>query len=109
MDILLFNIFNNYSECLFCGNVLVRKNTAIKFCDACCGNILEINGKLKQLLDTPFFLTEENNISVLEKRLGIKSRKDFKEWAKKNHPDKGGHPEIFRKVSQLVDKRYPRI
>lgn len=97
----LLNVFLKHSECLFCGDIIPR-NIHIKFCGNCCEHILNINAKLihiGRLL---------NKTSVLETRLGIKSRKDFRRWAVLNHPDKGGNPEIFRKVSQLVERQYPK-
>jgi hypothetical protein len=106
----IFRIFNSWSTCMFCGGTVDTSN--IKFCNICCKNILGINDHLiririaiddlkkPQLIDKP---------GVLSTRLGIKCRKDFKEWAKRNHPDKGGNPEIYRKVSQLVDRKFPRV
>ena len=100
MDV-IFRILNNFSSCLFCGKILTSHASHIKFCQDCCKNILFINDHLK-------LITKKNHHNVLETRLGIKSRRDFGKWAIHNHPDKGGNPEIFRKVLQLVDIKYPK-
>lgn len=39
---------------------------------------------------------------------GITSRRDFVRWALRNHPDKGGNTEVFQRISNCVDKSYPR-
>ena len=99
----LLNMFLNYSECLLCGTI-VPKNMHIKFCMNCCRNIININDKL--IIIGRNFDTKRSK--VLETRLGITCRKDFHKWAARNHPDKGGNPEIFRKVCQLVERKYPK-
>lgn len=97
----LLNVLLNHSECLFCGDI-IPSNIHIKFCATCCSNIININAKLIRI----GVLTKAH--SVLQTRLGINSRKDFHKWAVRNHPDKGGDPNIFRKVSQLVERQYPK-
>ena len=37
--------------------------------------------------------------------LKITNRSSFRTWALKNHPDKGGNEELFKKVSDLYDKK----
>jgi hypothetical protein len=37
---------------------------------------------------------------------GINSRKDFLMWSLKNHPDKGGKEDVFKRVSNWVDIVY---
>lgn len=96
----LLNMFLKYSECLLCG-ARVPRNIHIKFCMNCCRNIININDRL-------IIIGRTQRSSVLETRLGIKCRKDFHKWAARNHPDKGGNPEIFRKVTQLVERKYPK-
>jgi len=100
---MFLNYSLNYSECLLCG-ALVPRNIHIKFCMNCCSNIININNKL--IIIERIFDTKRSN--VLETRLGITCRKDFHKWAARNHPDKGGNPEIFRKVCQLVERKYPK-
>lgn len=100
----LFSVFNSWSTCMFCGGTVDNSN--IKFCNICCKNILGIND---QLLRIRFVFDNKPKVSVLSTRLGIKCRKDFKEWSKHNHPDKGGNPDIYIKVSQLVDRNFPKI
>lgn len=99
----VLNMFLNHSACMFCGGV-IPKNIHIKFCSTCCRNILNINDRLIIIVNRAGI----KKTSVLETRLGITSRKDFHKWAIQNHPDKGGHPEIFRKVTQLVERKYPK-
>ena len=48
----------------------------------------------------------KKNIDILVKELGIQTPHDceaikklYKRWALKNHPDKGGNTELFRKVA----------
>lgn len=36
----------------------------------------------------------------------IYSKKDYKEWSKRNHPDKGGDTRIFTEVTNLVRDRF---
>jgi hypothetical protein len=38
------------------------------------------------------------------KTIGITSKKSWKEWALRNHPDKGGNSEEFAVISDCVDK-----
>lgn len=35
----------------------------------------------------------------------INSKKDLKEWARKNHPDKGGDTKIFQEVYDMAEKK----
>lgn len=44
------------------------------------------------------------NCPELLRRLGILSVRDFKKWALKNHPDKGGDETLFKEVSNCVDE-----
>ena len=37
--------------------------------------------------------------------LGIRTRGDYRKWAIKNHPDKGGDTEVFAKVTAAIGKR----
>ena len=106
MDVLL-NIFTTYSTCLTCGANLETRNAYVKFCGRCCTNISSINAQLKHILSYSFTSSRARG-NVLENRLGIRCRKDFREWARINHPDKGGNSEIFRKVTQLVEQKYPK-
>ena len=39
--------------------------------------------------------------------LEIKSRRDFKKWAKTNHPDKGGDSAVFQRVNECVIRMFP--
>ena len=50
----------------------------------------------------------QQNQDILTK-LNIKSHKDFKIWASKGHPDKGGDLKVFQDVSYEVRKKYPII
>lgn len=104
----LLSLFTNYNFCLFCGCRLNQTldSNIIKFCSECCSSILKINGQLnniKLLFDCP-----QKSKNVLKKRFNISSRKDFKEWAIYNHPDKGGDDQIFLKVMKLVNIKYPK-
>ena len=38
------------------------------------------------------------------KTIGITSKKSWREWALRNHPDKGGNPQEFAVISDCVDK-----
>ena len=38
------------------------------------------------------------------KEVGIKTKKEFREWAKSHHPDKGGDATFFRLVKQAVEE-----
>jgi len=48
-------------------------------------------------------IPEIKEITLLD-FLGIKTSRDFRWWALRNHPDKGGDLETFQDVSNLVDK-----
>ena len=58
--------------------------------------------------------TESSNIdgtdcfecSELLKKYNIKTLKDFRIWALKNHPDKGGETDTFAKVSSCADEYF---
>jgi outer membrane biosynthesis protein TonB len=39
--------------------------------------------------------------------LEIKSRRDFKKWARTNHPDKGGDSALFQRVNECVLRIFP--
>ena len=40
--------------------------------------------------------------------MGIRSNKDFKKWAVKNHPDKGGDSATFARVSSMADRVFSK-
>lgn len=47
-----------------------------------------------------------NNCSHLLSLHNIDNLKDFKRWAYRHHPDKGGARDVFREVSNCVDMHY---
>jgi hypothetical protein len=49
---------------------------------------------------------EKKKASELLDMFGINSRKDFLLWSLKNHPDKGGKEEVYKRVSNWVDIVY---
>lgn len=46
---------------------------------------------------------EKKKASEFLDMFGINCRKDFLSWSIKNHPDKGGKEDVFKRVSNWVD------
>ena len=49
---------------------------------------------------------EKKKASEYLDMFGINSRKDFLMWSLKNHPDKGGKEDVYKRVSNWVDIVY---
>jgi len=50
--------------------------------------------------------TNESTDIDLLKEYGISNKSEYLEWAKKNHPDKGGNPNTFRLIHQTAKKKF---
>ena len=65
----------------------------------------EVNEKSKDEPKSPE-TQEKKKASEFLDMFGINSRKDFLQWSIKNHPDKGGKEEVYKRVSKWVDIVY---